>query len=979
MKTCFRILFGVALALGGLSRAGAQVPTDGLTLWLKGDTGVTLNGQTVAVWADQSGQGHDATQTNAPNQPLLIQSGLGKPAVRFDGATDFLNFSVPINYLDSLSIILVANNTSAAQNGGSAYSDCPAIFWNETASWGWVFLGVFQTNVNWRFGTTTSGNNCRYARPASIGSAHTLTTLIKNADVETLYVDRAEALRLEYKNYPLAGVADNGYLGRGSSTYFAGEILEVLVYTRALSEADRQAVETYLHGKYLANQRPTVTITSPAELASFNAPAAITVTADVTDDGAIAQVEFFANGVSIGTDTTAPYSVTWNDVPGGAYGLTAKATDTEGAWTVSDRVVIHVSYASPVEGPVLNGLGLWYRADAGVTTEDGGVSVWADQSGFERHAVQPIASARPRPVTGGNGKPAVAFDGVRHYLTFAMPMNGLSGLTLVAVANNTSPQTTGAAGEGCAVLYWNESAGWGGMNLGVFQDSATWRIGTTASQSGSPNYPGPAHTRPASLVRNYSRTVVVKDGATEMLYTNGVQALSVGGKGATTAGIDGNRGNLGRGFFSSYYTYLRGEIQEVLLYTNALSSAELADLDTYLRAKYWAKAQPEVAITTPADNTDVVVPADLTVTADAADADGSVAQVEFFDGATLIGTATQPPWSVPWNNVGAGAHMVTAKVTDNEGLFNFSAPVFVFGRAASGFTLVENFENRELAPLLFQGEWSGAFPDDQVRLDPTTFEGGNPSNKVLRLAKANQTLSFPALIPEGETRTLFFRAASTTWSRDDVRFGFADKPAFGYAEEDDFEVEGRRYTGNSLANPYLAVRDGGTMRTNSQAFRSDVWYKLWMVVNNATDTWKMYIQGGEYDNLTPLDWDGKTTFEFYHGPAGNPLIRLYIRAIMQSVSNGANGGFWMDDFYLAVGEDLSDPTAPPPPTLMITRAGENVLVAWPATAVGYNLESCDNLTAPTWSAVGETPVQVGDQMTVTLPLTGTSRYLRLKK
>ncbi len=713
-----------------------------------------------------------------------------------------------------------------------------------------------------------------------------------------------------------------------------------------------------------------MSITSPANLAVFTAPADITVTADAADDGSIAQVEFFANGVPIGTDSTPPYSVTWSGVSGGAYGLTARATDTEGAWAVSERVVIRVNYASPEDGPVLSGLGLWYKADAGVTTAEGGVSVWADQSGFERHAVQPVATARPRLITGGNGMPALYFDGVSNHLTFAMPVNDLTGLTLVAVGNNTSPQTTGAAGEGCAVLYWNESAGWGGMNLGVFQDSATWRIGTTSSQSGSPNYPGPALQRPASLVRNYTRTVVVKDGPTETLHTNGVLAVTVSGKAPMTAGIDGNRGNIGRGFFSSFYTYLRGEIQEILVYTNALSSGELADLDTYLQAKYWAKAQPEVALTTPADNTDLVLPSSLTLTASGSDADGTITQVEFFDGSTLIGTATEAPWTVEWNNVGPGAHMITAKATDNDGLFNYSAPVFVFGRAAAGFTLLENFEGRQLAPLLFQGEWSGAFPDDSVRLDPTTFAGGNPTNKVLRLAKANQTLSFPALVPEGETRTLFFRAASTTWSRDDIKFGFSDEPAFGYAEESAFEVQGRRYTGNNLANPYLAVLDGGTLRTNSQAFRSDVWYKLWMVVNNATDTWKMYIQGGEHANITPVDWSGNMTFSFYHGVAANPLIRLYIRTILQSVSNPPNGGFWMDDFYLAVGEDLSDPTAPPPPALAVAREGGNVIVSWPAAATDYTLESCDNLNAPSWSAVSQTPVQVGDQMTVTLPLSG---------
>ena len=71
-------------------------------------------------------------------------------------------------------------------------------------------------------------------------------------------------------------------------------------------------------------------------------------------------------------------------------------------------------------------------------------------------------------------------------------MSGLSGLTIVAVANNTSPQNAGGGNEGSAVLYWTEppSPGWGGMSIGVYQNSATWRFGTTQNQNPSPNFPG---------------------------------------------------------------------------------------------------------------------------------------------------------------------------------------------------------------------------------------------------------------------------------------------------------------------------------------------------------------------------------------------------------------------------------------------------------------------------------------------------------
>ena len=974
---CKLVAAGALIAASQFLATAAPPPTTDLSLWLAADVGLTLNGQTIARWDDQSGQGHNAYQTSAASQPQLVTTALGNSGVRFDGVNDFLSFTNDINNLGGLTIFLVANNSSAAQTGGTGYSDSPAIFWNETASWGWVFLSPFQTNVNWRIGSTIANNNERYARPTSIRSGYSLTELLKNSDVEMLYVDNALARTTSGKAFTTFGVREDGYLGRGANTYFSGEILEVLVYNAALSDTDRQAVEAYLHDKYFSNQQPTVAITSPVNFATFTAPANIPIAVDANDDTSVTNVEFFVNGTSIGNDTTAPYTIAWNNVSGGAYGLTVKATDGQGASAVSSRVVVLVNYATPQEGPPLSGLGLWLKADAGITSSANKISAWADQSGFERLAVQPVAAAQPTLVTGGNGKPAINFDGVTNFMNFSMPVSGLNGLTMVAVVNNTAPQNAGGGNEGQGILHWTESAGWGGLSLGVFQNYATWRIGTTQVQSGSPNFPGPAYTRPESIQRNYSRTVVVKEGETENLYVDGALATSVSGKFETTAGINENGGNIGRGVQSGF-TYFRGELQEILVYTNALSATDLDNLDTYLRTKYWSKAQPTVTITSPVENTDLTSPASLPVTVDVADSDGTIAKVEFFDSGMLVGTATAAPWSFTLS-VTAGVHNLTAKATDNEGLFNYSAPVFVFGRAASGFALLDNFETRSLASILFQGDWLGAFSEDRVRLDPTTFTGGNPTNKVLRLAKGNQSLSFPALIPDGDTGTLFLRAASTTWDRDDVSFGFSDRPSFGYASVNDFEVQGRRYTGGGLANPYLAVRDGSTLYTNSQAFRSDVWYKIWMVVDNASDTWKMYVQGGEFAAPTPVDYGGDTTFDFYHGASANPLIKFFIWAPLQSVSNGQNGGFWMDDIYLASGENLGDPTLPAGPTLTVIRSGDSVLVSWPASTTGVVLQTSSSLAPPAWSDVSEAPVVVNDQATVTLPLTGVARFFSLRQ
>lgn len=94
---------------------------------------------------------------------------------------------------------------------------------------------------------------------------------------------------------------------------------------------------------------PTVSITSPVSGATFPSLSDITFTANAADsDGTIARVEFYANNggaqTLIGTDTTAPYSVVWNDVASSpVYGIYAIAYDDSGLRTTSETIGITVN------------------------------------------------------------------------------------------------------------------------------------------------------------------------------------------------------------------------------------------------------------------------------------------------------------------------------------------------------------------------------------------------------------------------------------------------------------------------------------------------------------------------------------------------------------------------------------------------------------------------------------------------------------
>jgi hypothetical protein len=71
---------------------------------------------------------------------------------------------------------------------------------------------------------------------------------------------------------------------------------------------------------------------------------------------------------------------------------------------------------------------------------------------------------------------------------------------------------------------------------------------------------------------------------------------------------------------------------------------------------------------------------------------------------------------------------------------------------------------------------------------------------------------------------------------------------------------------------------------------------------------------------------------------------------------------------------------PPPPTLSAAPVGGNVVVSWPANAIGFTLQAKPTLApASVWGPVTNTPVSIGNRFYVTNPTAGLSRFYRLIK
>jgi chitinase len=99
-----------------------------------------------------------------------------------------------------------------------------------------------------------------------------------------------------------------------------------------------------------------------------------------------------------------------------------------------------------------------------------------------------------------------------------------------------------------------------------------------------------------------------------------------------------------------------------------------------------ANQAPTVALTSPSNGATYSSGASIVVNANASDADGSIAQVEFFRGSTSLGIDTSAPYSVTWSNASAGSYSLTAVAKDNLGATTTSTAVGITVTAPSGDT-----------------------------------------------------------------------------------------------------------------------------------------------------------------------------------------------------------------------------------------------------------------------------------------------------
>ncbi|MBI1761205.1 MAG: NPCBM/NEW2 domain-containing protein, partial [Acidobacteria bacterium] len=97
-----------------------------------------------------------------------------------------------------------------------------------------------------------------------------------------------------------------------------------------------------------------------------------------------------------------------------------------------------------------------------------------------------------------------------------------------------------------------------------------------------------------------------------------------------------------------------------------------------------ANQSPTASLTAPANNATFTAPATINLAANAADGDGTIARVEFYQGATKLGEDTSAPYTFAWTNVAAGSYSLTARAVDNGSASTNSTAINVTVTPAGG-------------------------------------------------------------------------------------------------------------------------------------------------------------------------------------------------------------------------------------------------------------------------------------------------------
>ena len=947
-----------------------EPPTNGLSVWLRADAGVTSSGGLVLGWADQSGNGNDATQADSSASPVLKTNVInGLPALNFgtnefnayqymeisDAGTAFttnsFTFLVEARFADFASyrslVCKTATGTAApvdwwfgpntgVANGfignGGAFSAVGATLPAVGGQFGTYGLGFNGTNLSHFLGLLTDGSGVITTAPESVGNP----------------------MRI--------GLRDDG------ATQMVGDIAEILMYNTSLSATDQSKAVVYLSGKYgvaqaiVSNPPVVLSITSPTNGATFPISSIVSVAVNASNPlGSIARVLVLANGIQVAALTNSPYQVPINLLSPGSVSFAAIVLDNLGLMTTSAPVAVTVTGTAPTTPPTTD-LRFWFSADVGVTAAaDGTVSSWSDRSS-NGNTANAAGGAVHRVASSINGKPALHFN--------AGDFLDVPNAPSIAFAGDIASYAVVRFDDFASYrALWAKTAGAGNNiaasvdyylapNTGVPQlfrgNGAAY--GAVAANQGV--------AAGAYLVLGYEMA-----GQTATHYFNGAAV----GSGQITAPLADGGTDLLIGTRADNATLLQGDLAEVLAFGHALSPPEHAQVLSYLAGKYnlqvvgVAVLPPSVTILSPTNGATAAVATPINFQVGVTDTNYPIGLVNFLANGIMVGSATTPPYTLTLQAVTPGTVTLQAQAFDIWGAMGTSAPVVltVTGQGpasppTSGLALwlkadmgVTTNSDGTVAEWADQSGLGNNAVQTEPSLAPTLVTDPKTGKPALEFNGTSSYLSItsaPSLVIQGDISTFSafniadVALAQTLWCKSSNTFAFPwiyGVAAGGATSFTRGNADGR--------NP---VNSSSTVQPGVPAVAG---------VSLAGSLASLYLDGqpvgsgvfgyGALDVGEPLIIGALDDFT---SPFGGNLSELliYNRALSGSDLDLANA-------YLAGRSGITVIEVVQPSggvTLSITRlSGSTVQISWPASASGWVLQSETSLSGGNWTSVATNP------------------------
>jgi len=492
-----------------------------LLLWLDANqiTGLA-NGAAVSAWNDSSGFGHHAAQASSTLRPTYQASSVnGRPAVRFDGSNDYLTNST--------------FNPLGGRNGVTAF----VVYRSLTSSGNHVGFSEGARNVNQQmysngtYAYATAGNYGRVS--SSTSTAVTLWNSVYdgtqsgNAARLRLFLNGTQRTMNFTGTIPAALNNTSSYeVGRPqgtSSAYWFGDIAEVIVYGRSLSEGERVNVQSYLSDKYSLGIVPpatsTPTSTPPSTATRTNTATPVftgTATATQTNTStppATATSSATGTHTATRTDTATPVSTSTATAT-----HTSVATGTNTATRTNTATPVSTSTATPTNTSVATGTSTATRTATNTPVNTATSTSTATAA--------PPTSTPTSTNTSPPPPPSSTSTATRTRTHTATPASTATPTATATVTSTATPLTGPPAVTG--LRLWLDAAQITGLNNGAAV--STWN---DVSGSGHHVSQGTSTLRPVYRTNVVNgRPVVSFDGVDDHL-TNGTFAALNGKTGAT--------------------------------------------------------------------------------------------------------------------------------------------------------------------------------------------------------------------------------------------------------------------------------------------------------------------------------------------------------------------------------------------------------------------------------------------------------------